>query len=187
MQDLTQIGVIGLIKAIEPVLNPSLSYSFSMGRFFASLLHGESVLVVVKRLILSISYAAFCCCLVILQKETYKNGQYNFKKNIVSDQGIHHICYCNSDGLVPCVDSGISQTLIFFSHSGAPCCATIKPIIFSSCHPEVRRDTVLIVTFVGVVITQNFKKYRRFFCACPVFWYSSRSFIWDIIWNRSGS
>lgn len=79
-------------------LKAVLIFLVVLGHFLLPI-HGESVLVVVKRLIYVFHMPLFVFVSGYFAKKIYKNGQYNFKKNIVSDQGVHHICYCNSDSI----------------------------------------------------------------------------------------
>ena len=96
-------------------LKAVLIFLVVLGHFLLPI-HGESVLVVVKRLIYVFHMPLFVFVSGYFAKKIYKNGQYNFKKILYLRRTSYLLLQFRR--YMHCVDSGISQRLIFSRRVG---------------------------------------------------------------------
>ena len=133
-------------------LKAVLIFLVVLGHFLLPI-HGESVLVVVKRLIYVFHMPLFVFVSGYFAKKIYKNGQYNFKKLLYLIKA--YIIFVIAIQIVSvCHDCVVS---------------------YHSCHPEVQRDTGINRDGCAGPDRRIFQKYRRFFVHVP---YSG---IWSVL------
>lgn len=164
-------------------LKAVLIFLVVLGHFLLPI-HGESVLVVVKRLIYVFHMPLFVFVSGYFAKKIYKNGQYNFKKILYLIKAYIIFVIAIQIVYALCGFRDFSE-INFFSQSGAPW-YLFAMIVWYLTIPVIRKYKEIPVLIVTVALAQSpdISKISAIFCACPVFWYLVRSFIWDIIWNN---
>ena len=154
-------------------LKAVLIFLVVLGHFLLPI-HGESVLVVVKRLIYVFHMPLFVFVSGYFAKKIYKNGQYNFKKILYLIKAYIIFVIAIQIVYALCGFRDFSE-INFFSQSGAPWYLFAMIVWYHSCHPEVQRDTGINRDGCAGPDRRIFQKYRRFFVHVP---YSG---IWSVL------
>ena len=146
-------------------LKAVLIFLVVLGHFLLPI-HGESVLVVVKRLIYVFHMPLFVFVSGYFAKKIYKNGQYNFKKILYLIKAYIIFVIAIQIVYALCGFRDFSE-INFFSQSGAPW-YLFAMIVWYLTIPVIRK-------YKEIPDRRIFQKYRRFFVHVP---YSG---IWSVL------
>ena len=145
-------------------LKAVLIFLVVLGHFLLPI-HGESVLVVVKRLIYVFHMPLFVFVSGYFAKKIYKNGQYNFKKILYLIKA--YIVFVIAIQLVYAIDGFQKFSEInFFSQSGDPW-YLFAMIVWYLTIPLIRKCKelpVLVISVVFALIAGYFKNIGDFLC-----------------------
>ena len=145
-------------------LKAVLIFLVVLGHFLLPI-HGESVLVVVKRLIYVFHMPLFVFVSGYFAKKIYKNGQYNFKKILYLIKAYIIFVIAIQIVYALCGFRDFSE-INFFSQSGAPW-YLFAMIVWYLTIPVIRKYKeipVLIVTVALALIAGYFKNIGDFLC-----------------------
>lgn len=145
-------------------LKAVLIFLVVLGHFLLPI-HGESVLVVVKRLIYVFHMPLFVFVSGYFAKKIYKNGQYNFKKILYLIKAYIIFVIAIQIVYALCGFRDFSE-INFFSQSGAPW-YLFAMIVWYLTIPVIRKYKeipVLIVTIALALIAGYFKNIGDFLC-----------------------
>ncbi len=156
-------------------LKAVLIFLVVLGHFLLPI-HGESVLVVVKRLIYVFHMPLFVFVSGYFAKKIYKNGQYNFKKILYLIKAYIIFVIAIQIVYALCGFRDFSEINFFLAEWGAVVSVCHDCVVsYHSCHPEVQRDTGINRDGCAGPDRRIFQKYRRFFVHVP---YSG---IWSVL------